>query len=196
MKNAMLVRYFICLVFYLFAAMSYAETMAIGGPIQAPIPPNDVMTVRIQQAIQQNHKLAGLSETSFQIAVNQGIVSIAGTIPTEEQAVQLVQTIASVKDVRDVFVDQLSTTQVSPNLADLLITARVKGAIVRQKIFGKNIDIDHIPIGIQTNQGIVFLSGVVDNRAQLDALVTLIQLMRSVPRVISMLTVRAYTVRM
>ncbi|MBV8802896.1 MAG: BON domain-containing protein, partial [Gammaproteobacteria bacterium] len=65
-------------------------------------------------------------------------------------------------------------------LTDTYITAKVKGLFIREKLFGKK-DIAAINISVETKNGIVYLSGRVDNNDQIKNAIAIIK--KSVPDV-------------
>ncbi len=178
-------------VLILFATPLYAETTVVGGQTQAQTIPDVVLVSHIYMAIKET---PDISNVTVAVSSQDNVISVAGTVPTVNEAIKLVETIAMVKYVKDIFTDQLTVPQAPDDLSDLLITADIKGAIIREKIFGDKINIDQIPINVLTTQGIVYLTGAVDSVDQINKIVVLIQLMKSVPRVISMLTIQPSTV--
>jgi osmotically-inducible protein OsmY len=169
----------------------HAETRLMGVYVP-PVVDNAVLTTRVQHALSKDTLTSAL-KINWQ--AQNGIIYINGTLATAEQAINLVQRIASVEGVVDVNTDQLNITEnnTSLSLYDVLLTARVKGMLARQHIFG-NKDAAHLPIDIYTHLGIVYLRGMVDSPQQLIDTVRLVQSIKSVPRVISMLVIRGGTV--
>ena len=71
---------------------------------------------------------------------------------------------------------------------DTTITAKVKSLFMQKKIFGDK-DIAAITISVETNNGVVSLSGTADNQAQIDNAIKIAKSVKGVKDVKSTVTV-------
>jgi hyperosmotically inducible protein len=69
--------------------------------------------------------------------------------------------------VKDVDTSNLQVKKSSQPFTDLVITAKVKGAFIREKLFGVE-DITPMSISVETNNGIVYLTGTAETKEQID----------------------------
>ncbi|MBV9575710.1 MAG: BON domain-containing protein [Gammaproteobacteria bacterium] len=187
-------RIFLTIFFLLCTTSVLAETTFYNASVNTSTdpkaPPDALITSNINNAITGNPVL---SYFNIKVSTQNGIVSLSGTVDTLDQAKLLVHNVALFEGVKDVFTNDISVKENSPTLADDLITEKVRSALIREKIFKNVEDVSKIPIDIQTNNGIVYLRGVVDSQDQMTQVIQLIQRMRSVPRVISLLQIRTGT---
>lgn len=135
-----------------------------------------------------------VASLNVSISTHNGMVSLTGTLTSEDAAAQFIALAMSTQGVKDVDTSQLKLTGGIPLSINLILTAKVKGALIRGKAFGE-ATLTTLPITITTNNGIVYLKGIVDSQAQMIYAIKIAQAVPGVPRVISMLTVKVNTVR-
>ncbi len=75
-------------------------------------------------------------------------------------------------------------------MSDTAITAKVKGMYVREKLFGDK-DISVMGVNVETTNGVVYLTGTVENQLQADNAVKLAKSIHGVKKVESKLEVKA-----
>ena len=100
------------------------------------------------------------------ITSNKGTVLIVGTVNNADQAGKLVLLAQSSDGVKDVDTVKLTDSDSSALNTDALITAKIQGKYLQKKILTDQ-DITAGKITIETRNGIVTLTGTVDNAQQL-----------------------------
>lgn len=152
-----------------------------------PIKNNDVVAQnpaddqKVVQTIQDLiHKSPTLSKLNVNVASNKGNVTLTGSVDSDSQVVSLVELSESVIGVSDVDVGNLKVKDSTQPMADALTTAKIKGILIREKLLGEK-DIAAMNTVVETKDGVVYLSGVVDNKEQIKNAVDLIK--KHVPEV-------------
>lgn len=128
------------------------------------------------------------------VQVRNRVASLSAVLKSPEEAAYFIAVVETVPGIMNVDASQLTLTQGQVLPFDLILTAKVKGSLIREQAFGPEITLKNLPISVQTNYGIVYLKGFVDSESQLIYVVKVAQLVPGVPRVISMLTVKSRTV--
>jgi osmotically-inducible protein OsmY len=95
---------------------------------------------------------------NIDITTNNGIVSLAGTLPTHEQANLLVEITQATPGVKDVNVSALKTSDGQSLKDDNVITAKVKGTFSQKQVLGN--------YNVLTSNGVVTVTGNAKNKAQ------------------------------
>jgi hyperosmotically inducible protein len=133
---------------------------------------------------------ATVNKTNVDVSTVNGVVNIAGVVNSESEASTLVQIAQSCQGARDVDTSKLTVKDSKQPFVDAAITAKVKGVFVREKLFGKE-DISAMGIKVETNNGVVYLTGTVESKAQSDNAVSLAQGVKGVKQVESRLELKA-----
>lgn len=115
--------------------------------------------------------------------------ALKGSVATDLQYEEAISLAQSVHGVADVNVDNLKVTESKAPLADTYITAKAKGTILREKLFGSK-SVEFWPVSMETKDGVVYLSGVVDTDEQRANIVMLIEDIHGVQSVHSTMTVK------
>lgn len=142
-----------------------------------------------------NNKLAAnssLNGGNIQVNTTHGIVHLSGNLNSQTQASIATEIAQSTPGVKDVDVSNLQIKGSSQPLSDALITAKIKGLFLQQKLFG-NKDIAAITIKVETNNGEVLLSGTADNNAQINTAIRLAQSISGVKNVKSTVQISGTT---
>lgn len=108
-----------------------------------------------------------LKDTSITVKTNQGNVILEGTVDSETQAGLATELAQSVIDVKDVDTSKLNVKSSNQPFTDSYITAKIKGKLIQQKLFTEK-DIAAMSIKVETNNGVVTLSGTADDKKQID----------------------------
>lgn len=103
-----------------------------------------------------------LSGSKIVIITKNGIVVLSGNLKTEQEASKAVELANSVEGVRDVDTSNLKPEASTQPFADTVISAKVKGAFIREKLFGKG-PIAVTTITVETTNGTVYLIGTADS---------------------------------
>lgn len=99
-----------------------------------------------------------LSKQNINVSANSGVVSLSGDAKSDTQATLLIMLVGMVPGVNDVDVTQL-TVQGKDFPADTGLKAKIKAALMREKIHGVMVDV---------KDGSVTLTGVVKSQAEAD----------------------------
>lgn len=125
---------------------------------------------------------ATLSKLILDIHTKNGVVFIKGTVQSNGQASTLVEMAQSIIGVSDVNINQLAVKDSKQPLTDTLITAKIKGLFIREKVFG-NKDVAAVNVSVETKNNIVYLTGVINNKAQLKNALRIISSVKGVKKV-------------
>jgi len=125
------------------------------------------------------------AQSKITVDTKDGVVYLSGDVQTEAEANAAIQAASSTTDVKDVDTSKLTVTNSDHPYQDAYITAKVKGMFMREKVFGDK-PIDAMDISVETKDGVVTLSGTVDNNAQIDTAINLAKKISGVKDVKSM----------
>jgi len=123
-----------------------------------------------------------LSKEKITVSTAQGVVSLQGTVDSDSQASSAVELVQSIRGVNDVDTSNLNVKDSQQPFTDMYITAKVKGLMIREKLFG-HTNIAAMGISVETNNGIVYLTGHIKDQAQVKNLINLIQGVKGVTKV-------------
>jgi osmotically-inducible protein OsmY len=171
------------------AAASGAAPAASGATSAAskatPSPSGtDPVVTAIQASMDTNKEV---SDLNVAITNKDGIVKLVGNINSANQAATLITIAESIKDVKDVDTDKLLIAGKKKISNDIIISAKIKGTMIREKVFNENTV--GIPIKITVANGLVTLQGTVESQEQADKVVTLAKTVSGVGQVKSELVV-------
>ncbi|KTD19928.1 BON domain-containing protein [Legionella londiniensis] len=127
-----------------------------GQPAAAQTAPNDAALTNDIKAAMSDYA------DKVNVSVRQGVVYLAGELPSDTDYEKVIIMAESVKGVRDVNVDALTVKESQAPLYDTYITAKVKGLLIQKDIMGT--DIPSWTLSVETKNGIVYLSGTVANQ--------------------------------
>lgn len=116
-------------------------------------------------------------------------VLLSGKVHTDEEYDRAVSLASSVSGVNEVDASKLAVTASKSPVSDTYITAKVKGALLKEKLFGDK-DVEYWPVKVETKNGIVYLTGKVDTTIQKDNAAAIIKRVKGVKRVESTVTVK------
>ncbi len=135
---------------------------------------------------------ANTSQSKIHVSTSKGVVYLTGNLKTESEATAAVEAANSVDGVKDVEANKLYVKSSSQPYRDVYITAKVKGAFVREKVFGdKPIEVSGI--SVETKNGVVTLSGAVDSQELINTAVSIAKTVKGVKDVKSTLVVKGHT---
>lgn len=144
-----------------------------------------VITQSIQKQISANNTVSNLP---VQVSTQAGHVVLVGKVNTDQEASALVQIAESTTGVNDVDTSQLVVKDSKQPLTDTYITAKVKGAFIRQKLFG-DASISVSTVNVETTNGVVYLTGSVATQTQANTAIQLAKSVKGVKSVNSKLSV-------
>jgi len=133
----------------------------------------------IEKQIARNPEIS-----SVHVALNslRGKVVLIGTVDTEAQASDLVEIAQSTPGVTDVITTNLKVKDSNQPLADTIITAKVKGLFLRDKLF-TNKDISVTSVKVETKNGVVHLTGTADSATEVKNAVKAAKTVKGVKKV-------------
>ncbi len=129
-----------------------------------------------------------ISALDVKVETNKGIVTLQGNVKTAVEADTAVEIASSVEGVSDVDTSRLYIQGSNHPFLDSIITAKVKGTYIREKVFG-NEDIALSSIHVTTNEGVVYLKGEA-TKEQADNAERLAKLVKGVKEVKSALHIK------
>ncbi len=162
---------------FLISTTAYADNAAMSDA---------AITAQVKAKIAADKDLSVFSNEVS--TVDDGVVILSGTVDSETDAEALVQLAESVDGVRDVNTDKLNVKESQHPMDDTYITAKVKGMFIQEDLFSDK-DVAAMPISVETNNGVVHLSGSVDNKTQIKNAIKIAESVKGVKKVESRLTV-------
>lgn len=108
-----------------------------------------------------------LSKVILNIQTENGLVYLKGTVDSETEANTAAELAQSIDGVKDVNTSRLNVKSSKQPLTDSYITAKVKGKFIQKKVFTSS-EVAAMSIKVETNNGIVLLSGTADNVDQIN----------------------------
>ena len=123
----------------------------------------------MKSAIIANPTVSGLNVV---IMTDKGVVTISGNVDSDSQASTLVEIAQSTPGVKDVDASKLIVKDSKQPFADMLITSKIKGLYIQEKLFGTK-DISAMSIHVETKDGDVYLTGNTENQMQADNAVSI-----------------------
>ena len=88
----------------------------------------------------------------------------------------------SVVGVKNVNADNLHVKNSDQIFSDMMITAKIKGLFIREEIFGTK-DIASVNISVETRNGVVYLTGTVENKEQIKNAIKIVEGVEGVKKV-------------
>lgn len=176
MKMFKAIKSVVCIFTMMFAIQAFAE----------PDTTDAAILKTITQRMSTDSELSGLN---IAVDVKNGVVSLGGTMDTESEGSKAVQIAQSTPGVTDVDTGNLKVKNSTQAIADTLITAKIKGVYLRDKIFTDE-NIAAMAIKVDTVHGVVTLTGTVDSKTQADNAVSLARSVKGVMEVKSDITVK------
>ncbi|MDX1900552.1 MAG: BON domain-containing protein [Gammaproteobacteria bacterium] len=116
------------------------------------------------------------------VTTDHGIVKLTGNVDADAQVSSLVEMAQSIDGVKDVDASKLHIQKSNDPLEDTIITAKIKGKFIQEKLFG-DTDTAVFTISVETNNGNVYLTGTAKNNKQIKNAILLAKSIRGVKRV-------------
>ncbi|WP_419420588.1 BON domain-containing protein [Legionella sp. D16C41] len=148
---------------------------------------NDAAITNQIKALYQKAPL--VNNQAISITTTNHRVVLKGKVDTDmayERAIALAE---SVEGVDDVDADNLLVKDSKSPIADTFTTARVKGTLMKEKLFGDK-DIEYWPVSVETKNGVVYLAGNVDTQEQRNNIINIVKNVKGIKSVKSSLTVK------
>jgi hyperosmotically inducible protein len=128
-----------------------------------------------------------LSQDNINVSTNRGEVTLEGTVDSDTEASAVIQLASSAAGVVSVDASRLKVKKSTQPFTDLVITAKVKGTFIREKLFDDK-DLSS-QVKVETKNGVVYLSGTAGTAAQAQNAIKLTQSVSGVTRVESSIKV-------
>jgi hyperosmotically inducible periplasmic protein len=154
------------------------QTMTNDADSAKPIAPADdgVIVNTIKNLFMADPQL---NTSNIEVSSVKGDVQLKGALDTDEQYEKAVMIAGSVDGVQNVNTDELTVKDSKQPLKDLYITAKIKGALIKNKLLDPK-NIEFWSVHVETKDGIVYLTGTVDDQSQKDNMVKIIQSVQGV----------------
>lgn len=165
-----------CLFFSLFTLNSFADSSTVGAAVS-----DTTITAKVKTKLAANRVTKA---TSINVETNDGIVKLTGTVNSDTEASTAVQIAESTNGVRDVNTADLNVKGSEHPLQDSYLTAKVKGAFIREKIMN-DTNLPTTSISVETQDGVVYLSGKVNAQAQAQRAIDIAKSINGVSNVVS-----------
>lgn len=145
-----------------------------------------MITDTVKQKIAADKSIAN---SNIDVQTDDGVVTLTGEVKTAQEADAATQAAQTVNGVTDVETSQLSVQNSTASLEDSLITAKILGVYIREKVFGDKA-INLTSVKVETNHGEVTLTGTVDDQPQSVNAEQLAQNVKGVKKVINKLVIQ------
>jgi hyperosmotically inducible protein len=137
-----------------------------------------------------------LSNANIDVSTTEGVVKLSGTVNTVDQMTTAAEVAQATTGVTDVDTSNIIITDKSADskqpFTDALITAKVKGMFIQKKLFS-DANIAAMSISVDTNNGIVSLSGTAESQEQIDNAIKIAKAIKDVKEVKSTVKIEAKT---
>jgi hyperosmotically inducible protein len=135
-------------------------SFCINSQINAATGPDII--AQVQEQLNKDPRTANLP---VNVEIAEVVLSLKGQVPTQEEANILVEVASSVAGVKDVDTTKLTTEKSHQLIADSIITAKVKGLFIREKLLG-TMPVTVTGIHVETKDGVVYLTGIAKTKEQ------------------------------
>jgi hyperosmotically inducible periplasmic protein len=177
MKNINVFKFLSFAVLTLLATPLYADVTFTHG--FSSTEGDATITASLKDQIASDNALSNLN---VKINVDNGVVTLSGVVDSDSQVDALVTLVESTQGVTDVNAPKLTVKSSKQPFTDTLITSKIKGIFIKEKIFSKE-DIAAVKIHVETRNGVVYLTGTADNAEQADNAVKLARSVSGVTKV-------------
>jgi hyperosmotically inducible protein len=167
------------------AASTDANTSASADTTPAAVS-DKTISQNIKETLAKN-KIT--KDSTVQVAVANGVVTLHGTAGNGAEADTLITTSESTPGVSEVNTDNLKTKDSSQPMTDSYITAKVKGVFIKNELMGDGVTVPAMSISVTTQNGTVLLTGNVANAAEKQKAESLAKAIKGVTDVKSSLTI-------
>lgn len=116
------------------------------------------------------------------VSTQNGVVTLDGKAASISEASDLITIAQSEPGVTDVKSELKFKETPSQPFTDTMITAKVKGAFLREKLFGDK-PISSMTVSVETKDGVVYLGGTAENAAQIATAEKIAKLVKGVKEV-------------
>lgn len=151
---------------------------------QQTVVDDTAITTAVKAKLLADPAVSGLAVT---VSTTNGVVILSGTIKTDTEATKIIEIAQSTPSVKDVNTDNLKVTDGKQPFTDTVITAKVKGMYLKEELMG-NKNAAPMAVTVETKDGVVYLSGTVENNQQIQQAIRIAENIDGVKSVKSTLT--------
>ncbi|KTD17549.1 osmotically inducible protein Y [Legionella jordanis] len=119
--------------------------------------------------------------SKVKMRIVEGVVYLSGQLDSHSDYEKVIILVESTKGIKDVNAEELQVQGQEQSLTDCYLTAKVKGALIREDIFGK--DICSWPLIIHSENGRVLLSGSVNSIKQKESILRVVKEVHGVAQI-------------
>lgn len=130
-----------------------------------------------------------IKTTDISVTTVNHTVFLAGQVATDQEYEKAISLAKSVKEVDDVDAAKLQVSSSQTPIHDTYITAKVKGTLLKERLFGDR-EVEYWPIKVETKNSVVYLTGKVDTQAQKKNVLRVVRKVKGVKSVHSSLSVK------
>ena len=146
-----------------------------------------VITAKVKSGLAAN---TIIHSGDISVETTNGVVALTGTAQSETEAAKAVEIAEATANVRDVDASGLKVLNSNQPLTDAYITSKVKGVFLKNNLIAGTVHVPVLSVKVETQQGVVFLSGDVKNRAEANQLIHLARSVNGVTRVESTVKIK------
>ena len=124
------------------------------------------------------------------VSTHDGVVTLSGFVNDKEGFVEALQLAKNTQGVKELNVDDLSIKEVNTALTDTYITAKVEASVLKAKVMDEE-SIPLVGIKVTTENGIVTITGEVENQQSIIAIVKESSQIKNVKKIIANLEIKS-----
>jgi hyperosmotically inducible protein len=163
--------------------------VAFAAPVFADAAADNTIITELKDKISKDPSLAPLNVT---VDAKDGVVTLVGEVSADSEASTLILISQNTPGVSDVDTSLLKVKDSKQPIEDTAITAKVKGIFIREKLFNPDVTAA-MTISVETNNGVVYLTGTADTQVQAENAVKLAKAVKGVKNVESHIQLKAAT---
>lgn len=183
----MLKKTLICAVL---AFSTFHTSVSLANTVTPKTVENSISDTAITAKVKVLYAKSSLIKASnISVKTMNNTVFLTGKVATDHEYEEAISLARSVAEVTDVNANKLKVTTSKYPLNDTYITAKVKGVLLKERLFGDK-EIEYWPVKVETKNGVVYLTGKVDTNEQRTNIVNIITNVDGVKSVNSVITVK------
>jgi hyperosmotically inducible protein len=129
-----------------------------------------------------------LSTYDIDTVSHDGVVTLTGTVNSDSEKNKIIEIASATNGVKAVDASQLKVKPDEQPIKDAEITTKIKAKYLKEKIFG-DADVAAVHVEVETKNGIVYLSGKVDNATEAQNAISIAKSVSGVSRVESTIVI-------
>lgn len=170
-------------------SVTYADSTQTDSTATVQTTASHVSNSTIETQVKESFsKSKVLNSSTIAVTARNGVVYLEGTVDTNTQYEEAVTLAQATDGVTNVDVDKFTVKDSKAPLTDTYTTAKIKGTFLKASMQGKDISV--LNTHVETKDGIVYLSGSLDNSQQVTNAIAAAKSVDGVKQVKSELTVK------